>query len=222
LEFIDLLISIPVVLIALVFHECAHGFVAYKLGDPTAKYQGRLSLNPLRHIDLIGALSMVLFHFGWAKPVPINTRYFKNPKRGMALSALAGPLSNLILGFIGCFLYSLTIFLLRNVRFGEENFVYYICYAILMFFFYLAWLNISLAIFNLIPLPPLDGSRIFMVFLPEKAYFKIMRFEREISIIFFLTLMVDRRFLGGYITYGLSYVVNIIFDLFMSLFSFII
>jgi Zn-dependent protease len=222
LEIIDLLISIPVVLIALTFHECAHGFVAYKLGDPTAKAQGRLSLNPLRHIDLMGALSMILFHFGWAKPVPINTRYFKNQKTGMALSALAGPLSNLILGFIGCFLYSLTIFLLRNVRFGEENFAYYICYAILIFFFYLAWLNISLAIFNLIPLPPLDGSRIFMLFLSERAYFKIMRYEREIAIGFFVILFLDSRWLGGHITYGLSYVVNIIFDLFMSLFSFII
>lgn len=108
-ELIDLLLRLPIVIIALVVHECAHGFIAYKLGDPTAKYLGRLTLNPIKHLDPIGALCMLLFRFGWAKPVPINPMYFKNPKVGMALSSLAGPTSNIILSFIGTFFYVLSV-----------------------------------------------------------------------------------------------------------------
>ena len=219
--FIDLLLTVPTVIIAIVFHECAHGFVAYKLGDLTAKYQGRLSLNPLRHIDILGALSFLFFKFGWAKPVPINTYNFKKPKRDMALSALAGPVVNILLGFIGCFVYSLSLFLLRDVWFDSFGFAYNLTIAWLTFAHGFAWLNLSLAIFNLIPLPPLDGSRIFLVFLPDRLYFKVMRYEREISIAFILLLFADSRFLGGYITYGLSSVVNFVFDAMMSLFSLI-
>ncbi|MBO5212386.1 MAG: site-2 protease family protein [Clostridia bacterium] len=218
-DILSLIITVPVILLALTFHECAHGFVAYKLGDPTAKINGRLSLNPMHHIDLFGAISMLLFHFGWAKPVPINTRYFKNQKVGMALSALAGPVTNLLLGFIGCFFYSLVLFAFKDV--SVNRITYWLIFIILEFFFYFAWLNISLAIFNLIPLPPLDGSRIFMVFLPERIYFKIMRYEREIAVCFFAILLLDSRLLGGYITSGLSYVVNFVFNGFMTLFSFI-
>lgn len=218
-DLVSLIITVPVVLIALTFHECAHGFVAYKLGDPTAKINGRLSLNPMRHIDIFGAISLILFHFGWARPVPINTRYFKNPKRGMALSALAGPVTNLLLGFIGCLLYSIVLFIFRGVEVNKIT--YWLVFIILEFFFYFAWLNISLAIFNLIPLPPLDGSRIFMVFLPERIYFSIMRYEREIALGFFALLLLDSRWLGGHITGGLSYIVNLVFNGFMSLFSFI-
>ncbi|MBQ7411460.1 MAG: site-2 protease family protein [Clostridia bacterium] len=216
---IELLISVPVVLIALTFHECAHGFVAYLCGDNTAKSLGRLSLNPIKHIDIIGAICMLLFRFGWAKPVPINARYFKKPKRDIALSALAGPVANILLGFIGCFLYSLSLHLLENVSFASQNFAYWLCYSWLLFLFNFAWLNISLALFNLIPLPPLDGSRILFAFLPDKAYFKVMRYEREIALGFFAILFIDNRFLNGTIVGWLSYLVNLIFNSMMSLFS---
>lgn len=218
---IEILISVPIVLIALTFHECAHGFIAYKLGDNTAKDLGRLTLNPIKHIDPIGAICMLLFKFGWAKPVPIDSRYFKKPKRDIALSALAGPVSNLMLGFFGCFLFSLSEHLLNGVVFESESFVYWLCYAWIVFAFNFAWLNISLALFNLIPLPPLDGSRIFFAFLPDKAYYKVMRYEREIAIAFFIILFVDSRFLNSTIIGGLSSVVNVVFDGMMSLFSLI-
>lgn len=216
---VEILITIPIVLIALTFHECAHGFVAYKLGDATAKNLGRLSLNPIKHIDIIGAICMLLFKFGWAKPVPINTRYFKKPRRDIALSALAGPVSNMLLGFIGCFLYALSQHILSDAVFESRNFAYWLCYAWLLFIFNFAWLNISLALFNLIPLPPLDGSRIFLSFLPPKAYFKVMRYEREIAIAFFVILFVDSRFLNSSIINWLSHIVNLIFNGMTSLFS---
>ena len=215
---IDLLICVPVVLISLTFHECAHGFIAYKLGDPTAKCMGRLSLNPVRHIDPIGAICMLIFHFGWAKPVPIDTRYFKNPKWGMAISALAGPAANVLLGFIGCFLYTLSI---NFIRVATGSFAYYIAYAWINFVFYFGWLNIALALFNLIPLPPLDGSRIFLIFLPEKSYFAVMKYEREISLGFLILLFLDSRLLGGHITGALSTVVYFVFNGFVSLFNLI-
>lgn len=217
---VDILISVPIVLLALTFHEAAHGFVAYKLGDNTAKYYGRLTLNPLKHIDIVGALCFLFFKFGWAKPVPIDPRNFKNPKRDIAISALAGPLSNLLLAFIGCFLYAFSYFILKDVGFESKNLAYWICDTWLFFTYNFAWLNISLSIFNLIPLPPLDGSRIFFSFLPENAYYKVMKYEREIALAFFIILFVDSRFLDGFILGKLSIVVNLIFNGIMSLFSF--
>ena len=208
---LELLICVPTVLIALTFHECAHGFVAYKLGDPTAKAMGRLSLNPIKHLDPIGAICMLLCGFGWARPVPIDPRYFKYRKLGMAISALAGPLSNLLLAFFGCLLYSFSWNLLSGHSF-HTNFIYYLALAWLTFIENFAWLNIALAIFNLIPLPPLDGSRIFSVFLPEKQYFGLMRYESYIAIGFFIILLVDSRFLGGILTGWLSFLVNFVFN----------
>ena len=218
---IELLLTVPVVLIALTSHECAHGYVAYLCGDKTAKNLGRLTLNPIKHIDIIGAICMLLFHFGWAKPVPINSRNFKNPKRDIALCALAGPTSNMLLAFIGCFLYSFSFFLLRDVTFASQNFSYWLCYAWLIFLYNFAWLNIALALFNLIPLPPLDGSRILCTFLPDRAYFKVMRYEREIALGFFAILFIDNRFLNGTIMGWLSTIVNLIFNGMMLLFSFL-
>lgn len=220
-EIIELLISVPIILIALTFHECAHGFAAYKLGDPTAKNLGRLTLNPIKHIDIIGAICMLFFKFGWAKPVPINSRFFKKPRRDIALSALAGPVANLLLAFVGCFIYSASLRIFSSIAFTETNFAFWLYYAWCIFIFNFAWLNIALAIFNLIPLPPLDGSRIFYAFLPDRAYFKVMKYEREIAAGFFIILFLDSRFLGGYITGGLSFVVNLIFNAMMSLFSLI-
>ncbi len=216
---IDLLISVPIVLLALAFHECAHGFVAHLLGDNTAKDLDRLTLNPIKHIDIIGALCMLFFKFGWAKPVPIDARNFKKPKRDIALSALAGPTANMILGFFGCFVYVLTSNILSNVVFESQNFAYWLCYAWLVFTFNFAWLNISLAIFNLIPLPPLDGSRILFAFLPDKAYYKVMKYEREIAIGFFIILFVDNRFLDGFLFSWLSSFISLIFNGMVSMFS---
>lgn len=214
---LQLLISVPSVLIALTFHEFAHGFIAYKLGDPTAKYMGRLSLNPLKHLDPIGTICMIFARFGWARPVPIDTRNFKNPKRDMALTALAGPVSNLLLGFVGCFIYTLTLKLLPP--FYEESFGYYLAVAWVSFIFNFAWLNISLAIFNLIPFPPLDGSKILFSFLPNEYYYRILSKERVIGLVFMFILLADSRFLGGYITSGLSFLVDGVFDGFTSFFN---
>lgn len=172
---IYVLLRVMVVLLAISVHEMAHGFMAYKLGDNTAKYDGRLSLNPLRHIDPFGALCMLFFGFGWAKPVMVNPNYFKNHKRDMALTALAGPVSNFIMAFIGMFglLYLCPLF---------ANMYLY------SFFSMLVILNISLGVFNLIPIPPLDGSKIFLSLLPRRIYYEIMRYEQFGFIILIIAL----------------------------------
>ena len=178
---IELLLSLPIIFLIISVHETAHGYVAYKLGDPTAKNLGRLTLNPIHHIDPFGALCMLFFHIGWAKPVPINPRNFKNPKRGFAITALAGPLSNLIMAFLfsGVFLlmYKVSVDVLVT---DGEGFLFNLCQTTTLFFSIFYSVNIGLAIFNLIPIPPLDGSRILNVVLPQKAYFAIMKYERQI------------------------------------------
>ena len=156
------LIMIFCVLLSLSVHEACHGLVAYWGGDRTAKYSGRISINPFHHLDLFGTLSLLLFGFGWAKPVPVNPWNFKNKKLGMVLTALGGPLSNIILGFIG---YIGWTFISPGEVFSL------ICY-------YLVIYNIGLGIFNLIPIPPLDGSKILNAILPRRYYFKLMQYER--------------------------------------------
>ena len=164
---IQFLFVVPCVLIALTFHEFAHGYMAYKLGDPTAKNFGRLTLNPLRHVDIGGLLMMALFRFGWAKPVPVDMRYFKKPKQGMALTALAGPVSNFVLALLALLCARL---------------VYHQYGALWDFIFDLllttAYLSVGLGLFNLIPISPLDGSKVLFVFLPDSAYEKLMRYEK--------------------------------------------
>lgn len=178
---IQFLFVVPCVLIALTFHEFAHGYMAYKLGDPTAKNFGRLTLNPLKHLDPIGTICMIFFHFGWAKPVPINSRYFKKPRRDMALTAAAGPIMNFILAIFGMLVCRILTKIFVAFP-AQSDFVYYIQYAALTLFSYFHMLNLSLGVFNLIPIPPLDGSRIFYIFLPPKWYFGVMKYEKYIQL----------------------------------------
>jgi Zn-dependent protease len=168
---IYILSSLAVIFLTLPIHEFAHGFAATKLGDPTPRFQGRLTLNPFAHIDYFGALCILLFGFGWAKPVGVNAYNFKSPKRDMAITAFAGPLSNLAVALISLFLFNLIGLFINTVG---------ILFYIARFFLYIAFINVSLAVFNLIPVPPLDGSRVLFAVLPDKYYFKIMKYERYI------------------------------------------
>ena len=162
----NILLSIIPALICITLHELSHGFVAYKLGDTTAKDAGRLTLNPIKHLDIMGILMMVVFHFGWAKPVPVNMYRFKNPKQGMAITAVAGPLMNVLITIVFLFLYGL---LFRPL--GQEN-------LLLEMIYLTAYLSISFAIFNIIPISPLDGSKVLFSVLPSERYDQLMRYER--------------------------------------------
>lgn len=228
-----LLLRIPAVLLALSIHEAAHAWVAAKLGDPTAKNLGRITVNPIKHIDPIGAISMLLFGIGWARPVPVNSRYFKKPKRDMALTAAAGPLSNILQGIVGMIvLFVSTRFLLSDLgaessaEFGTydgmwllfrflifDGTVKYRIIGILLYFFLIyATLNFSLAIFNLIPIPPFDGSRIAFIFLPDKYYFGIMKYERVIMIVFLVLFFTGSRL--GFFDMIFTFIIDLVFKAF--------
>lgn len=214
-ELLILLITAPTVLIALTVHELSHGYVAYWMGDPTPKYAGRLSFNPLKHLDPFGAICLLLFRFGWAKPVPVNTRHFKKPRLGMALTSLAGPLSNLILAFLGSFFYVLSYFTLIGLP-ETSGFLFNVCDIWNLFNFYFVWLNISLALFNLLPIPPLDGSNILLSFLPSKAQEVVYKYQRYVSLGFFVLLLLDRRVFHGTLTWFLTVAVEWLFNLFTT------
>ena len=181
---IDMLLAVIPALICITLHELSHGFVAYKLGDNTAKNMGRLTLNPIKHIDIFGLIMMVVFKFGWAKPVPVNMRNFKNPKRDMAITALAGPLSNVLICCVVLFIYGL-VYLPCNLA-GTE-FAGSLLYAV----YITAYLSIALAIFNIIPIPPLDGSKVLFSLMSDKSYMKLMRYERYGMLLLLVLIVTD-------------------------------
>ncbi len=159
-------------LLCITFHETCHGLAAYRLGDNTAKRMGRLSLNPLKHVDLMGLIMMALFRFGWAKPVPVDMRNFKNPKAGMALTALAGPVSNVVLAYAAVVLCNFVMFLAD--RLGST----WLLLALAQFFVYVEIISAGLAVFNVFPIPPLDGSKVLFALLSDLAYDRLMRYEK--------------------------------------------
>ena len=220
---LTLFVTIPVVLMSLAVHECAHGWVSYKCGDPTAKSLGRLTLNPITHIDPFGAISMRLFGFGWAKPVPVNSRYYKHPKWQMALVAAAGPISNLVMAFVSMLILNLLLLIPATqesvasmiTEGGVGSFGGALLYLLFRMFYQMTWLNIYLAVFNLLPIPPLDGSRILFIFLPTKAYFAVMRYERYIQMALFALLFigvldVPLEWLANNIYGGMSWIIDLV------------
>jgi Zn-dependent protease len=177
---------VPVILVSLSFHEFAHAYVSYRLGDPTAKNMGRLTLNPLKHLDFVGTLMMFVAHIGWAKPVPINPAYYKDRKKGTMLVSLAGPLSNILLAFLSAFplVYLSLRYTLYQYSFAGLG------STLLEFSMLFFVVNLNLAVFNIIPVPPLDGSKILSGILPQRLYFKLMEYENFIGIIFLIIVFV--------------------------------
>lgn len=211
---VNLLARLFVIFCVLPIHEFAHAFVAQKCGDDTARLSGRLTTNPLAHIDPIGALMVLIAGFGYAKPVPVNMNNFKRGKRKqqMALVALAGPVSNLIMAFIFmlCF-YAISYFgVVTNVS---------LLYYLYLFFSYACSVNISLAVFNLIPIPPLDGSRILNAVIPDKYYYTIMKYERYIIMVIFVLILTGAlngpiNIVSNFIYSGMLNIISTIFGLF--------
>jgi len=181
----ELLLLLPVVLVALVFHELAHAIVSYKLGDPTPKNEGRLTLNPLKHLDPVGAICLLLFHFGWAKPVCINPKYYKNPRMGIILVSLAGPITNFCLAFLSIFIFGL----INKFATTDSTAVYYAT----LYSLNSAILNVGLGLFNLIPIPPLDGSKVLIEGVPaiKKLYYKYYRYTDMLRFILLILLFTN-------------------------------
>lgn len=205
----SIVFSLVAILIAMTFHEFAHAFASYKCGDPTAKLLGRMTLNPMKHVNPMGIILLLLFGFGWANPVIISARNFKNKRVGMVVTSAAGPLMNFVLSFIALLIYVVFgILALAN----DNNFI---ISNLSLLFYYISMYNMSFGIFNLIPLPPLDGSKVVAGFLPAKWQYKYLSLERYSSIIFIALIIVLNRmdFISPLMSllYGLFY--KIIFPL---------
>ena len=199
---VELLMTIPILIVCFTMHEWAHGLAAYAMGDKTAKYSGRLSLNPLRHIDWLGFLMLLVAHIGWAKPVPVNMYSFKDPKKGMAITALAGPLMNIILAFLSMLLYVLGIVYGWNV---------YVIRAMNLSIQY----NAVLAMFNLLPIPPLDGSKVLFDFLPDRHYFKLLTYENYGMILILILSFTNMT--SSIISVGVNNLINKLLQLVINL-----
>ncbi|WP_316622704.1 site-2 protease family protein [Ruminococcus sp.] len=210
----QILAILVIVFLVLPFHEWAHAFTASKLGDTSIKYRGRLTLNPLAHVDPIGALALLLFGFGWAKPVPVDTRNFKRPKLYMGIVALMGPVANIVAAIAGGLIFQ-AIAKFAPAFFTGEGFGSYV-YLFLSFY---VQINVSLAVFNLLPIPPLDGSKILFVFLPDKAVAWFYRYQQIISIILLALLWVGvlripLSFLSGYVMKFVNWITALPFSFF--------
>ncbi len=204
LDLDTLIYVVPAIIITVTLHELAHGWVSYKFGDPTPKLDGRLSLNPLHHLDPIGTIALLLVGFGWAKPVHIDPRYYKDAKTGIVWTAFAGPLMNFIIAFVAIFLFNLLLKVPVSI-FSSEIMTRIFIYLIYLMQ-YTALISLGQAIFNLIPLPPLDGSKILYGVLPDSVYFNIMKYENWLSLILFLVLF------SGVLNGPLVSIRTIIFD----------
>jgi Zn-dependent protease len=204
------------ILLSLSVHESAHGFVADKCGDPTAKNFGRITLNPIKHIDPFGFVCMMIAGFGWAKPVPVNSRNFNKPRRDMALVALAGPVSNLLVATIFVAIWRFTYFPLAQMilRYSAagDTFMYMLASSIRQFIIIMITMNVTLAIFNLIPVPPLDGSKILYTLLTPKVYYKIAPYEKYVYIVMIILLVTD--IITPVISFISGHVVNVLLSLF--------
>ena len=212
-----LLIRVLAALLCITVHELCHGFAAYRLGDPTARSRGRLSLNPLHHLDPMGFLLLVTAGFGWAKPVPVDPRYFKYPKRGMALTALAGPVSN----FVMAVLAGAALSALYHAGLGMTEAGFWVLCALAV----VLWLNVGLGVFNLFPIPPLDGSKVLFSFLPDRIYSFILRYERHVMIllfalVFFNVLDGPLSFLVNHLAMGICRLIGLPFEVLVILLNY--
>jgi Zn-dependent protease len=209
-KWLDLLYLVPILLISLTFHEVSHGWVAYKLGDPTAKSKGRLSLNPIRQLDPIGTLMFVVTYlsfgavFGWAKPIPVSPYYFKNRQRGMAMVGAAGPAANFIIAVVFAVILRFVGLPLYNANTSVTD-------VILRILFMVVEINIVLGIFNLIPIPPLDGSRVLGAFLPRRAYEYWVAVDRYAFVIFIAIFLLLRGSMGQLLFGAVKAVWHLIF-----------